>query len=106
MKYTGILKKDHDALILAEDVQRGVYSNNPAFFLSELEAWYKRRASDAIRGVVVYERNDKESNGVTVYMRCLEAVGVDVDVEAEHVRQVMRDAINESKTSTAKNKFD
>jgi len=97
VRYIGILSKDREALTLADDVRRQLYSDNPDWFLSELESWYKRRAGSAIRNVSIYESDDSESDGVTVYMRCLEAVGVDVSAEAEHVRQVMQDAINVQK---------
>lgn len=49
-----------------------------------------------LREVSIYEgdfNDEREVEPVVVYMRCLEALGVDVDREAEHVRQVMRDAI-------------
>lgn len=98
MFYRGTLNQDRDALTLAEDVRRGVYSDNPTFFLSELESWFKRRAGNAIREVSIYEPNDEESDGITVYMRCLEAVGVDTAREAEHVRQIMRNAISQNAT--------
>lgn len=96
MFYKGILNQDRGALTLAEDVRRGVYSDNPEFFLSELETWWKHRTAKAIREVSIYEPNGEEADAITVYMRCLEAVGVDTAQEAEHVRQVMRDAIAKS----------
>lgn len=52
-----------------------------------------------MREVSIYEgdfNDEQEVEPIVVYMRCLEALGVDVDREAEHVRQVMRDAVAKS----------
>jgi hypothetical protein len=97
MIYTGVLRQDKEALRLAEDVRRGMYRDDSDLFLIDLESWYRDKVSKAIREVSIYESGDRESDGVTVYMRCLDAVGVNVEQEAEHIRQVMRDAIAKSK---------
>lgn len=52
-----------------------------------------------LREVSIYEGEwnaEREVEPIVVYMRCLEALGVNTDREAEHVRQVMRDAIAKS----------
>lgn len=41
--------------------------------------------------------NEHEVDSFTVYMRCLEALGVNIETEAEHIRQIMRDAVTKSK---------
>ena len=58
-----------------------------------------------LREVSIYNgdfNDEREVEPIVVYMRCLEALGVDVDREAEHVRQIMRDAIEAKEEEIAR----